>query len=251
METENSAAVGELAALDETLSALFNSPRDGLPLLERFGSYAGIYSATEKELCAVSGMTERAAQFFVYVKKLLRCALFKELEFFPPNSERAALIYTAAYFFGEQQSAERMLCLDKNGCVQKILELDGADALRHVVGKAALEMPHSIIWIKYEPSGPKTRIDPKRKTEAERGKAACKKLRVPMLDYIEYRPPYFYSAQAAARCGEWRTDVNSASQTLYSGISPKAKETDNESSAVRYGRNARPDGRRKIHEGVL
>ena len=250
VETENS-AVGELAALEDTLSALFNSPRDGLPLLERFGSYIGIYSATEKELRGVDGMTKRAAQFFVFVKRLLKQALFNELEGLPPNNESAALIYAAAYFFGEQHSAECVLCLDKNGCVRKILDIDGADALRHVVGKAALEMPHAIIWLRYVRSGPKKRIEPHRKTEVERAFAACKKLGVPMLDYIEYRPPYFYSASAASRNGEWRTDVNSAACTPYGGITPKTKEQDNESSAVRHGRNAGPDGRRKIHESVL
>lgn len=232
METENSTAVGELAALEDTLSALFNSPRDGLPLLERFGSYIGIYGATEKELCSTEGMTDRAAKFFVYSQKLLKCALLKELELHSPHSERAALIYAAAYFYGERQPAERVLCLDKNGCVQKILEIDGAEALRHVVGKAALETPYAIIWIRYDPSGSKKRVEHRRKTEVERAFDACKKMRVHMLDYIEYRPPYFYSAAAAARSGEWRTDVNSAAQTPYSNITPGTKEKEIESSAV-------------------
>lgn len=223
MSNDSPEAAGELAALDDILFALYNSPRDGTKLIERFGSYRGIYDATENELKTVGGLQGRGASFFVYGKRFVKQALLREIKGSTARSEYEVMLYAAAHFFGENRAAERMLCLDKSGAVENIVCLNESAALKDVVGRAVLDRVHTLIWLRYDPNGSGASIDKKRKSDIERAHGALKTLGIEMLDYIEFRPPYFYSAKAAKR-GDGFIDGKTADRTPYKEFTIPSKE---------------------------
>ncbi len=247
--------VGELAALEEILAALYNERRDDVAavLLERFGSYGGIFDADENRL-EDCGLTERAARFFAYGKRLVRQALLREVRWHAIESARDVVRFAAAHFFGESRPDECLLALDGSGAVRSVARLDGGHALKDAVGKAVILRAERAIWLRYSPTATRAAVDFVRRREIRRARAALEIAGSKLIDYIEYRPPLYFSA--AEKNGEIFKSCAEADETPYREIDNQTDDFCREekrygSDIVRYGRNARSDGAGRIYESVL
>lgn len=186
---------GELDALENMLFALYNDRRDGNALLERFGSYAGVFDASEVELIEF-GLTERAAKFFAYCKRIVAYALMREVEHDVLDGKRAIVRYASAYFYGERKPRDVMFVLNERGEVERAVELDGAHALRDVVGNVAVLRAHKVVWVRFSPCGYR-RTDRARARDVCRARAVLAALDCALVDYIEYSPTPFASAESS------------------------------------------------------
>ena len=70
---------GDLAMLERAIAALYEHENDALALelLQRFGSLHGVFTATERELSTIPGMTRRAATMISVSMPALRQALLR------------------------------------------------------------------------------------------------------------------------------------------------------------------------------
>ncbi len=203
---------GELAALENILFTLYGGKRDGTELLERFGSYSGIFDASEGELVEF-GLTERVAKFFAYGKRLIGYALRQETASDVLDSAHAIVRFVSALFYAVPAPHECMLCLDGEGRVERVVELDRTHAVRSVLGNAAMLRARSVVWVRYTPSG-RSRVEPKRLHEVTRAADVLAKIGCELVDYVEYSPPLFYSA-VFARGRRELTGCDKAIKTPY------------------------------------
>ncbi|MCH5162015.1 MAG: hypothetical protein J1G38_00815 [Clostridiales bacterium] len=215
---KDSVETGELGALDDILEGLGVSKVDGVELLQRFGSYDRVFDASvsEMEECDVKG---RAAEFFTYGKKVVRQAALRELcDFFP--SEFDAVRFAETYFVGKKSLCERLLILDGTGDVDNVVELSEKNPLRDVVGQATLSGARHVLWMSFVQNVNAMRFDRRRKREVEIAAHALKSIGITLVDYIEYRPPRFYSTVAAKR-GSGYIDKQTANRDMYKAFAVK------------------------------
>lgn len=81
-------------------------------LLEKFGGLAGVFNASDKELCEVSGIGENAASLIKLIPQLSDILNNTEIKRLPLDSRQAILRYFDGIFDKETEQKMYIACLD-------------------------------------------------------------------------------------------------------------------------------------------
>lgn len=124
----------DLYLLKTMLDRLYGVDSGGLylRLIDRFGTFGGVFDATAEELLAVDGMTERVASFFTFIRPAYRQAMLREGECVI-DSEEAAARFATAFFMNKRRAGDVCVFLDKKSRVLRTEKTD-MDILRTVGG---------------------------------------------------------------------------------------------------------------------
>lgn len=190
----------DIGMLRFILRTLFGHDCDelALRLIERFGSFGGIFDATIEELSAVPDMTERAAAFFAFVRPAFRQALLREEKGTRLCSEAALAKYSLAYFMRKTQACDYCLFLDNKYSLIRTQRLVETDCARDIVGYACRYNAARVIWLCYKPYA--TRLAPSldRLDQISDVAGALSQLGIDFTDYFEYAPLSFFSLRREA-----------------------------------------------------
>ena len=213
------------------LKVLYGHDCDGLALrlVERFGSFGGVFKATYEELISVPNVTERVASFFTLMLPLNRQALLRSAVGMRIISEAALARFVTVFFLNERNPLDVYLYLDKN---YKILGAERSvadDKPREIVSGVCRYDATKLIFVRYYPREHEGRelftID---RLELLKNVAVpLSTLKVELVDYIEYTPFKVFSLRRAADGDECMLAVSSVSEDAYktpSGMFDKACE---------------------------
>lgn len=142
---------GDLAMLERAIAALYEHENDALALelLQRFGSLHGVFTATERELSTIPGMTRRAATMISVSMPALRQALLRADR--AANSERG-LALASYILFADDPTAEKICAFsDEHGKIVHSIELDGTNDIRKAIKGGARSDARHYALTEYAP----------------------------------------------------------------------------------------------------
>ncbi len=174
-----------------------NARTAAIRMLERFGSFGGVFAATEAEL-QDTGLSSRAAAFFTFVNPALRRIKTGD----KPNEkivdERSAVSGALALFGRRVKHGDHAIYLDNNGrkiCSEFLgadspLSLAAVGACRHRTGK--------LLIVNIEPDGEVRELGSARAFELSELMRLLKILEIEFVDYIETDGAEFFSLRRAS-----------------------------------------------------
>ncbi|MDE6029328.1 MAG: hypothetical protein K2F90_03300 [Clostridiales bacterium] len=197
LNVENS----DIGMLQFCLKVLYERERDDLAwrLVKRFGSVAGIFSATHEELMQMDGVTDRVATFFTVLRPLQRQAQLRAVKGLTLMTEREVAEYAAVYFMNECNPTDVCVCLDKKYRVYHAERLGMDERIREFASIVCRRNAQKVVLMRLEPRLNVKPIIP----SPERLKLLIQMtkltgaLGIEVVDYVEYYQSCFFSLRRA------------------------------------------------------
>lgn len=201
--------LGETGALVNILNKLGVKECDKVAdrLLERFGSFNGVFAATHEEIMKLGCVTERVASFLVFVRPMFRQALLRRATC-KLDSERALIRYVTAYFILNDLPSSAWYCIYTNNRTPLYTEqLTSDNLVREAIGKACRYYADGVIIIRYRPNGQSMRPNKSELSTVKEIAATCELAEKEFIDYIEFTPYKFYSYKRASAGDDGVMDI--------------------------------------------
>lgn len=177
-------------------------------LIERFGSFAGVFRASRRELMD-EGITERTALFFTCARPTFRRALSRSGS--GMIDSEATLAAEALTLFPDLDMPHTFcIHLDKYGVVLAEERVDNASIVREAVGGAARAHADRSAIVSCRPSRSPNYLDMFQ--TAERAARALELIGTKLLDYTEYRDFKIFSLRRATLGYPLRFDIDDADE---------------------------------------
>ncbi len=192
-------------------------------LIERFGSFAGVFRASRRELMA-EGVTERTALFFASARPSFRRALSRSGAGIIDSE--TTLIAEALTLFPDLD-APHAFAIHIDGCGGIVAEeqLQKTDVMRGIVGGAARAHADRTAIVSCRPSSEPDYAE--LFDTAERAARALELIGVKLLDCTEYRNFKVFSLRRAVTGRPLRFDIEDAEEkklTCVDGFADKIAE---------------------------
>lgn len=192
-ETDEISELGDFGVLAHILDALRVKDCEMVAerLLERFGSFDGVFSATDEEIGSLNLVTERVSSFFAFVRPMIRQALLRGVTE-KLNSERAIIRYVTAFLLYRPSPAlYAIFTKDRKPILAETLTAE--NIVREAVGKACRLKADGLILVRYRPSGELFGRSDGFLSTVKQIAETCALAEIDFIDYIEFAPYKFFS----------------------------------------------------------
>lgn len=217
-----SSVKSDVEMLAYILETLYGHECDELTqsLIERFGSFRGIFRATREELSTVDGMTDRAASFFTFAMPIFRQSVIRSVRVKRIiDSESALIRYALALFMNTEQSCDYCLYLGGDGRLLRTERLEEENRIREIVGGACRYGAKRIVWLCCKPTVSGILPDSARIDEVATVIRALVAVDSEFVEYAEYAPFGFFCLRRAV-FGDGRiVDAADATDDKYAPVS--------------------------------
>lgn len=192
-----SLAETDIGILDYILRALYDREcrAFAMKLIERFGSFGGVFGATREELMTVDGMTERAAAFFAFARPLLRQCVLRSTAVKPKIDSECALAMYAVAVADEKKRRGYCLLSDARSHVFRTFGI-GEDPVRAIVGGACRSGAKKAAWLSCKPTG-SAAPDVERLFDIAKTVRALAAVDIEFVEYVEYSESGFFFLRRA------------------------------------------------------
>lgn len=219
---ERSSDIDDLSFMLKTLLG-YDCEDTAARLIERFGSFSGVFRASRRELMD-EGITERTALFFTCARPTFRRALSRSGSGIIDSE--AALAAEALTLFPDLDMPHTFcIHLDKYGVVLAKERIDNANIVRAVLGGAARTHADRAAIVSCRPSRSPNYIELFQ--TAEHAARALELIGTKLLDYTEYRDFKIFSLRRAVNGSPLRFDIDDADEnklTCIDGFADKIAE---------------------------
>ncbi|MCM1367602.1 MAG: hypothetical protein NC184_02170 [Roseburia sp.] len=212
----------DVGILDYILRALYDRECDGfaMTLIERFGSFGGVFAATREELMSVGGMTDRAASFFAFARPLFRQAVLRSTVAKPKvDCECALAMYAIALSAAAQKRRDYCLLSDASSRVFRASPIS-EDGVRSIVGGVCRSGAKKAVWLCCKPTSGGVSPDAERVREIARAIRALSVVDVEFVEYAEYSPSGFFFLRRAISGESNPTRMAAVRDDEYAPVSP-------------------------------
>lgn len=192
-------------------------------LIERFGSFAGVFRATRCELMQ-AGVSERTALFFTSTRPTIRRALSRSGSGFI-DSESTLAAESMTLFPDLEAPHTFCIHLDRYGEILAEEHIDKSDMMRGIIGGAARTRADRTAIVGCRPSRSPSYAE--LFDTAERAARALELIGTKLLDYTEYRDFKIFSLRRAVIGRPLRFDIEDAEEkklTCVDGFADKIAE---------------------------
>lgn len=214
------ADMSDIGMLRFILKTLYYGERDLLAakLLDRFGSLQGIFKASYEELCAVEGITERVATFFVFAEPVFRQAIIRAVDGLPLASEFATAQYALAFTMKRSRKADYCIYLTPKSTVLRTARITDPDTVREIVCRACRCNAAKAIWLCYKPFAPILEPSTTRLDAIATVSDTLAALGIELVDYIEYAPYRMFGLRRFMSGDVRPVDIMSTSDAPYTRV---------------------------------
>ncbi len=217
MEKRDIESLGESGVLINILDKLGvkESAKVAGRLLERFGSFNGIFSATNEEILSLGVVSERVASFLGFVRPMFRQAMIRGAsDRFV--CERDLIRYiTAHFFFGSSPDCYCIYTLERKPI--NTIRLFSENRLREIIGNACRLCADGLIFVRYAADRSSLVPDSAEMSFVSELVETCELAEKSLIDYIVYTPYEFFGYK------RFLSDHNGIADVLDSSLTPYNK----------------------------
>lgn len=198
------------------LKTLYSGPREKLAekLLSRFGSFHGIFRASQEDLLKVEGMTETSAAFFTAAVAEFRQALRREAKNIKPVSEYD-LLYLAIAMDNESKEKYRVhIYTDAAGKILKT-EKFTSDSVKKTVGIACGVNADRVAIVEYGRREKRLFTDNSTLGFISDAVNPLNAVGIEFIDYMDYIGNKFATLRRAIKGDAAYNDLSAASKEKY------------------------------------